>query len=58
MILASDGIHSIPEAEIARVAAGAETPDAAAEALLAAVAAVADPHQDNTTVVVVRVVSS
>jgi protein phosphatase len=55
VILASDGIHTIPEAEIARLAAAADTPDAVAEALLAAVAAAADPYQDNTTVVVVRV---
>jgi PPM family protein phosphatase len=55
VILASDGIHSIPEVEIARVAAAAATPDAAAEALIAAVAAAGDPHQDNTTVVVVQV---
>jgi protein phosphatase len=55
VILASDGIHTVPEEEIARLAAAAETPDAAAEALLAAVAAAGDPYQDNTTVVVVRV---
>jgi protein phosphatase len=55
VILASDGIHSIPEAEIARIAATAATPDAAAEALIAAVAAAGDRHQDNTTVVVVRI---
>jgi protein phosphatase len=54
VILASDGIHTIPEAEIARVAAAAETPEAVAEALLAAVAAADDPYQDNVTVVVVR----
>jgi protein phosphatase len=54
VVLASDGIHSIPEALIAREAAAA-TPAAAAEALLAAVAAAGDPYQDNTTVVVVRV---
>ena len=55
VVLASDGIQTIPEVEIARLVAAAETPDAAAEALLAAVAAARDPHQDNTTVVVVRV---
>jgi PPM family protein phosphatase len=55
VVLASDGIHTIPEAEIARLVAAAETPDAAAEALLAAVGGAGDPHQDNTTVVVVRV---
>jgi protein phosphatase len=58
VILASDGIHSISSADIARVVAAAGTPDAAAQALLAAVAAVADAYQDNTTVVVVRVVGS
>ncbi len=58
VVLASDGIHSIPEAEIARLAAAAETSDAAAEALLAAVATAGDPHQDNTTVVVVCVSQS
>jgi protein phosphatase len=55
VILASDGLHTVPEEEIARMAAAAETPDAIAEALLAAVAADDDPYQDNTTVVVVRV---
>ena len=55
VVLASDGIHTIPEAEIARIAAAAETPEAVAEALLATVADAGDAHQDNTTVVVVRV---
>jgi protein phosphatase len=55
VVLASDGIHTLPETEIGRLAAGAQAVEAAAEALLAAVAAVDDPHQDNTTVVVVRV---
>jgi protein phosphatase len=54
VVLASDGIHAIPEADIARIATAAASPAAAAEALLAAVAAADDPHQDNTTVVVVR----
>jgi protein phosphatase len=54
VILASDGIHTLPEAEIARLAAAADTPEAIAEALLAAVAAAGDPYQDNVTVVVVR----
>ena len=54
VILASDGIHSIPEVDIARIATAAASPAAAAEALLTAVAAADDPHQDNTTVVVVR----
>lgn len=55
VILASDGIHAISQADIARVAGGAGSPAAVADGLLAAVAAVRDPHQDNTTVVVVRV---
>lgn len=58
VILASDGIHTIPEADIARVAAAAATPDAAAAALLAAVEAAGEVYQDNTTVVVVRVAGS
>jgi PPM family protein phosphatase len=55
VVLASDGIHTISPAEIARLVSGAATPDAAADALLAAVEAAADAYQDNTTVVVVRV---
>jgi PPM family protein phosphatase len=55
VILASDGIHSISEAEIAGVVTAAPTPGAAADALLAAVEAVGETYQDNTTVVVVRV---
>ena len=55
VVLASDGINSIAEHDIARVAAAAVTPDAAAEALLAAVDAAGEPYQDNTTVVVVQV---
>jgi PPM family protein phosphatase len=55
VILASDGIHSISHEDIARVVAANPEPKAAAEALLAAVEAVGDRHQDNTTVVVVRV---
>jgi PPM family protein phosphatase len=55
VVLASDGIHSVSHADIARLVAGADSPTAVADALLAAVAAAGDPHQDNTTVVVVRV---
>ena len=54
VIVASDGIHTIEEAEIARLASAHRSPDAIAEALLAAVDGAGDPHQDNTTVVVVR----
>jgi protein phosphatase len=54
VIVASDGIHTIEEAEIARLASAGQVSDAIAEALLAAVDGAGDPHQDNTTVVVVR----
>jgi serine/threonine protein phosphatase PrpC len=54
VILASDGIHSISHANIADVVAAAQRPEAVAEGLLGAVAAAGDAHQDNTTVVVVR----
>lgn len=55
IVLASDGIHSIADVEIARIIAayrkdGAEV---TAEALIAAVGEADVPHQDNTTVVVV-----
>ncbi len=57
VVLASDGIHSIADIEIARLIAAyrKEGPEATAEALLKAVADAGVPHQDNTTVVVVSV---
>jgi protein phosphatase len=55
VILASDGIHSISEADIALMVTSAATAQAAADALLAAVEAIGDRYQDNTTVVAVRV---
>jgi protein phosphatase len=55
VVLASDGIHTLSHAEIAQLVSGAAGPDAAADALLAAVEAAGDAYQDNTTVVVVRV---
>jgi protein phosphatase len=55
VILASDGIQALSHADIARLADGAPSPAPLADALLAAVTAVGDPHQDNTTVVVIRV---
>lgn len=55
VILASDGIHSISHSQIARLVTEAPTPDEGADALLSAVEAAGDPHQDNTTVVVVEV---
>jgi protein phosphatase len=56
VVLASDGIHTIDDAEIARVVAayGEDGPDAVAAALIRAVEQVRDPHQDNITVVVIR----
>jgi protein phosphatase len=58
VILASDGIHTLSHADIARVTAAAGGPDTVADSLLAAVAAAGDAYQDNTTVVVVRVPSA
>ncbi len=57
VVLASDGIHSIADIEIARIIAAyrKEGPDATADALIKAVADAGEPHQDNTTVVVVTV---
>jgi serine/threonine protein phosphatase PrpC len=58
VILASDGIHTLSHADIARVTAAAGGPDNVADSLLSAVAAAGDAYQDNTTVVVVRVPSA
>ena len=57
VVLASDGIHSIADIEIARIIAAyrKDGPGPTAEALLAAVRDANVPHQDNTTVVVVTV---
>ena len=56
VILASDGIHTLSEPDILRVATenAARGPEAIADALLAAVDAAGDIYQDNTTVVVVE----
>jgi len=56
VILASDGLHTLETAEIARVvaASAANGAEAVADALIRAVEAVRDPHQDNTTVIAVR----
>ena len=56
VILASDGLHTLENSEIQRIVAayaddGAE---AVASALIRAVEAIRDPHQDNTTVMAVR----
>ena len=56
VLLASDGIHTLEEDEIARVT-GAYAPDgvaAIAEALVRAVENIRAPHQDNTTVIAVQ----
>jgi protein phosphatase len=57
VVLASDGLNSIADIEIARVIAAfrKDGPEATAEALIQAVADAGEPHQDNTTVVVVTV---
>jgi PPM family protein phosphatase len=56
VILASDGLHTLETSEIERiVAAYAEDgAEAVAGALIRAVEAIRDPHQDNTTVMAVR----
>ncbi len=56
VILASDGIHSLEESEIARVITGyaGDGVEAVAKALVRAVLDVKEPYQDNVTVVVVR----
>jgi protein phosphatase len=56
VLLASDGIHTIEDAEISRVVAAYsdDGPEAIAGALIRAVEQVRDPHQDNITVIVVR----
>ncbi|MCB1509563.1 MAG: serine/threonine-protein phosphatase [Hyphomicrobiaceae bacterium] len=60
VILASDGIHAIDQDEIVRIvrAYGTDGPYAIAQALIRAVENQRDPHQDNTTVVVVQPVGT
>src|SRR5262249_21058738 len=55
VILASDGIQTLSQKSILEVVQrhAEEGPEAVARALLAAVGAVGEPHQDNATVVVV-----
>lgn len=57
VVLASDGIHTIDEQLIARVIKSWEQDGAAAiaDALVRTVDSMHDPHQDNTTVIAVRV---
>jgi PPM family protein phosphatase len=56
IILASDGLQTLESSEIERVitAYATDGAQAVANALIRAVEAVRDPHQDNTTVVAVR----
>ena len=56
VVLASDGIHTLDEGEIARLitAYAADGPKVIASALIRSVDNMRDPQQDNTTVVVVR----
>ena len=54
IVLASDGLETLPEAEIARLGGGFETSAEVVSGLLAAVAAAGRPSQDNATVVVYR----
>lgn len=57
VVLASDGIHTLSEADIMRLVRenAAKGCEAIADAMLAAVEAAGDIYQDNTTVVVIRV---
>lgn len=57
VLLASDGIHTLDSREVARVVEGyaADGPQAVADALVRAVLDVRDAHQDNVTVVAIRV---
>ena len=54
VVLASDGLETLPEAEIARLSVGCETSAEAVSSLLKAVAAAGRASQDNATVVVYR----
>jgi serine/threonine protein phosphatase PrpC len=56
VILASDGINTLEHSGIARIVAShcEHGPDAVAAALVHAVEDASDPHQDNATVVIVR----
>lgn len=57
VLIASDGVHTLDEAEISRIIAAyaVDGPQAIAAALVRRVEGLRDPHQDNCTVVVVRV---
>ncbi|MGE0765314.1 MAG: PP2C family serine/threonine-protein phosphatase [Hyphomicrobiaceae bacterium] len=57
VIIASDGLHTLGESELRDVIASyaPNGPDAIADALIRSVTEANEPHQDNTTVVVVMV---
>jgi protein phosphatase len=57
IVLASDGIHTLEDEEIARLVGAylADGPETAASALIRAVEHAADAFQDNTTVIVIAV---
>ena len=59
VILASDGLQSLEVSEVERIVAAyaSDGCDAVAAALIRAVEAMRDPHQDNATVVVVKVLA-
>lgn len=56
VILASDGLHTLETSEVERIisAYAGDGAEAVANALIRAVEAIRDPHQDNTTVLAVR----
>jgi PPM family protein phosphatase len=54
-LLASDGVHSLPDAEICRIMTAAPNAQRAADDLVAAIIALNAPQQDNATVIVVHV---
>ncbi|MGH1419212.1 MAG: PP2C family protein-serine/threonine phosphatase [Hyphomicrobiaceae bacterium] len=60
VLFASDGLQTLDNQEIARIvsAFGADGPDAVSAALLREVEAMREPHQDNATVVAIRVLAS
>lgn len=60
IILASDGLHTLESAEVERIVAayGSDGASAVASALIRAIDAIRDPHQDNATIVAVRALPS
>ncbi|MEI9899030.1 MAG: hypothetical protein WDN31_01655 [Hyphomicrobium sp.] len=56
IILASDGLHTLETSEVERIisAYAEDGAESVANALVRAVEAIRDPHQDNTTVLAVR----